>query len=249
MNNNDVLATVGTRKITRDDLYRLLSNMDQRTAARFSSQEGIRHLVNELVNQELFYMDAMSKGLDKDEEYLNEVERAKENVLKNYALGKLLSSVTVSDDEISGYYNENKEEFITGPSVRASHILVDNEDEANKVIAEINAGLFFGEAAKKYSKCPSKEQGGDLGYFTRGKMVPEFEDAAFSMEKNQVSKPVKTQFGYHIIKVTDKKDSFIQPLDEVKSYIRNRLLSMKQQEVYTEKINELKKQYVVKVNI
>ena len=89
--------------------------------------------------------------------------------------------------------------------VRASHILVKTEKEANEILEQIKAGKDFAELAKKYSQCPSGKRGGDLGYFGRGRMVPEFENAAFSTPKGEVSKPVKTQFGYHIIKVTDTK--------------------------------------------
>ncbi len=89
--------------------------------------------------------------------------------------------------------------------VKASHILVSSLEEANKVVSELKDGKDFGELAKKYSKCPSGKQGGDLGFFSKGQMVKEFEDAAFSLEVGSVSGPVKTQFGYHIIKVTGKR--------------------------------------------
>lgn len=89
--------------------------------------------------------------------------------------------------------------------VRASHILVEDESKANVLKKEIEGGAEFAELAKKHSKCPSGESGGDLGFFGKGMMVKEFEDAAFSLEVGQVSEPVKTQFGYHLITVTDKK--------------------------------------------
>lgn len=90
--------------------------------------------------------------------------------------------------------------------VRAQHILVQSEEEANKIKQEIESNsITFEDAAKKYSKCPSKANGGDLGYFGRGMMVKEFEDASFDGEISKVSSPVKTQFGWHLIKVIDKK--------------------------------------------
>ncbi len=89
--------------------------------------------------------------------------------------------------------------------IRASHILVDSEEEALKIKNELENGASFEALAKKYSKCPSKEVGGDLGFFGKGVMVKEFEDAAFSLDVGKISEPVKTQFGYHIIKITDKR--------------------------------------------
>jgi peptidyl-prolyl cis-trans isomerase C len=88
--------------------------------------------------------------------------------------------------------------------VRASHILVKTENEANELLNKINSGESFEDIAKDVSLCPSGAAGGDLGYFGKGMMVKEFEDAAFALEKGQVSKPIQTQFGWHLIKLTDK---------------------------------------------
>lgn len=90
-------------------------------------------------------------------------------------------------------------------SVKASHILVDTKAEASLIKSKIDSGESFETMAKKYSKCPSGKNGGDLGYFERGQMVPEFENSAFALPVGKVSEPVKTQFGWHLIKVYDKK--------------------------------------------
>ena len=94
----------------------------------------------------------------------------------------LLKNVTVTEDESLDFYNENKHMFIEPETIKASHILVNDEEQAKEIAKEINDGLSFEEAAEKYSNCPSNAKGGDLGYFTKGKMVPEFEMAAFDME-------------------------------------------------------------------
>lgn len=247
MSNRDVLAVVGNREITTDDVETLLKSLNPQTAMQFRSEGGRKKLLGELVNQELFYLDALAQGLEKEEQYLKEVEKAKTNILKQFAISRLLDGINVSEDEIAGYYEGNQSQFAAPPSVKAGHILVDELSQAEKISEEIQKGLSFEEAAKNYSSCPSREQGGDLGYFTRGKMVPEFEDAAFDMEAGQVSSPVKTQFGYHLIKVYDKTSGSVKSLDEVRGQISDFLLSQRQQTLYQNRIDELKGKYPVKL--
>jgi peptidyl-prolyl cis-trans isomerase C len=246
-NGNTVVAKVGEKEITNNDLEAVLRTINPQAVQQFRSEQGRKNLIHELVNQELLYLEALDKGLDKENEFLLELERAKESMLKQYAINKLLLSETVSEEEINNYYNDNKELFNSNNSINASHILVNSIEKANEVSKEINSGLSFGEAAKKYSSCPSKDKGGELGFFTKGSMVPEFEKVAFELELNVVSEPVKTQFGYHLIKVVDKKETQPKSFDEVKSKIREQILTKKQQNVFMSKVNELKNTYEVEI--
>lgn len=112
---------------------------------------------------------------------------------------------------------------------------------------EIEGGLDFSDAAVKYSSCPSKEAGGSLGSFSKGKMVPEFEEAAFNLEIGQLSEPVKTQFGYHLIMVDSKTEGGTMSFEEVKDGIKQNLLNQKQFEAYNNKVAELKAKYTVEI--
>lgn len=247
MSENKVLATVNGKDITSQDVYDFLNQLDQRTAAQFSSPEGINQIANELVNQELLYLDALKNGLDEEEDFKNELEKVKIGVLKQYAINRLFKGITVTEEEINSFYDENKHFFQRPEVARASHILVDDEEKANEVLDEINDGLSFEDAASKYSNCPSKANGGDLGEFSRGKMVPEFEEVAFSMEEGSISEPVKTQFGYHIIKLNYKKESGTSSLEEVKGQINHQLILMKQQEIYLDKTEKLKEDFKTEI--
>lgn len=249
MSETKVLATVNGKDITEKDVYAFLSQLAPQNQAQFRTPEGMKQIANELVNQELLYIAAIEDGLDKEEEFKSQLEATKENVLKQYAINKLLSNIEVSNEEVEEFYNNQKANFKSQEKVRASHILVDTEEKAEDISREINDGLAFEEAAKKYSTCPSKENGGDLGEFTRGKMVPEFENAAFAMEEGEISEPVKSQFGYHIIKLISKKEAGTVPFEEIKGQIEKHLLALKQQEIYMNKTNELKNKYEVKINI
>ena len=246
MSENKVLATVNGKDITNQDVYNFLNHLDPQIAAQFNSPQGINQIAEELINQELLYLDAVEKKLEEEEEFKKELEIAKENILKQYAINKILQNIEISEEEVNQYYDENKELFQTPESAKASHILVNNEEEAKEIIEEINNGLAFEKAAEKYSTCPSKAQGGDLGEFTRGRMVPEFEATAFSMEEGEISEPVQTQFGYHIIKLAYRKKSSISPLEEVKNQVHQQLVIIKQQEKYLGETNKLKEKYEVK---
>lgn len=249
MSENKILATVNNKEITQQDVYAFLNELGPQVAMQFQTPEGIVKVVEELVNQELIYLDAIENGLDKDEIFKLELERIKANVLKQYAINKLLSDISATEEEVTKYYNDNKEQFHTAEAVGASHILVKEEEKANQILKEIKNGLSFEDAASKYSTCPSKENGGNLGEFTRGKMVPEFEAAAFNMEEGKISDPVKTQFGYHLIRVDHKKEAGISTFDEVKDQITKQIIGVKQQEKYLNKTDELKNKHDVKINL
>ncbi len=247
MKENKVLAVVEGKDITEKDVQLLMRSLPQQQAAQFYSEDGKKRLLNELINQQLFYLDAVEKEIDKEQEFIKELENAKENLLKQYAIKSLLSKVQVEEKEVKDYYDNNKEQFKEKESVKASHILVDGKEKADEILSELKNELSFDEAAKKYSKCPSKSRGGDLGFFNKGKMVPEFEKAAFSMDKEEISEPIKTQFGYHIIKVIDKKDSKQKTYEEAKDQIYKQLVGMKQNKKYLERTGELKEKYEVKI--
>lgn len=245
--NNKLVAKVNGKEITQGDVMKFLNDVGPQVAMQFQSPEGIQKVVDELVNQELLYLEALENKVDEEEEFNQILEDTKVILLKNYAISKLLSKESVSEDEIKEYYNENQEHFSKPESVVAGHILVEDEDQANKIKKEIEEGKSFEDAAREYSTCPSKEKGGDLGEFSRGQMVPEFEDKAFEMEEGEISEPVKTQFGYHVIKLDQKNEAGRKEFDEVKAEIEQIVLGLKQQTKYLDKVKELKGKYEVEI--
>jgi len=249
MNQNTVLATVNGKEITEQDVYAFLSELDPQIAAQFSSPDGVKRLVNELVNGEMLYLYAMENSYDQEEDFKSELERVKANILKKYAVNKILSEVSATEDEITQFYNDNSERFQKPEAVRASHILVDEFEKAKEIQDEIHQGLSFEEAAQKYSTCPSRQVGGDLGEFERGKMVPEFEEAAFNLKEGELSEPVKTQFGYHLIKLQYKNEARLRTIDEVREQIKQQVIRAKQEEKYFNTIEEFKNRYNVSINI
>lgn len=243
---NKIIAVVDGREVRESDFNLLMNNLGQ-NAAYFQGEEGRKKLIEELIMHEMVYSDALENELEKDEEFIHVLNTMKKSMLQQYGLSKILNKVTVSDDEIAEYYENNKKTFKTNEMVKASHILVDTEEKANEILEDLTDGLSFEEAAQKYSSCPSKSAGGDLGQFGRGQMVKEFEDAAFSMKIGEISEPVKTQFGYHIIKLTDYISERDSSLDEVKEEIKKNCIIAKQDKIYFDKKEELKQKYKVEI--
>ena len=243
---NKVLAVVDGREIKQSDLYDLLRSIGQ-NAMQFQSEEGQKQLVNELVMQELLYSDALKNGLDKEADFTAALEQMTKSLLKQYAMGKLLENVDATEEEVKTYYDAHQSQFKSEEAAKANHILVATLEEAEKIAEEIKAGLSFAEAAKKYSTCPSAAEGGALGEFTRGRMVPEFEAATFAMAPGEISAPVKTQFGYHLIELEALAPAGISPFEAVKAQVKEQCVLAKRQALYLAKRQELEGIYKVEM--
>lgn len=174
--------------------------------------------------------------------------------VKSTAINELLnetitSKISVNDSEIKNYYNSNKEQFNTPMQIKASHILVNTSLEAQEIISELNDGTNFGELAKNKSIGPSAKDEGNLNWFSKGQMVKEFEDAAFALKNigDYTKVPVKTQYGYHIIKLTGRKESEQKTFDEVKDQIKDQLMQQKNIQVINAYITNMMSQANVKI--
>jgi len=247
MSEDKLVAVVNGKEISRQDVLKFLNDIGPQMAMQFQSPEGIQRVIDELVNQELLYLDAIDSKIEEDQEFKDVLEATRINLLKDYAVNKIISDAAATDEEVSEFYEANKDRYNKPETVKASHILVDNEEKAKEILADLNNGMSFEEAATSFSSCPSKEAGGDLGEFTRGQMVPEFDEAAFGMEEGAISEPVKTQFGYHIIKVVNKSKESISTFEDVKEQVRNQVVLQKQQTNYLNKVNGLKGKYKVEM--
>lgn len=244
---NKILATVNGKEITENDLNMAMTRFPQENQAFFATEQGKAQLLEQLISFELVSKYAADEKLDETEEYKEQLEILKKDLLIQAGVKKVLDAVTVTDEEVKAFYDNNPNMFKGEASVRAKHILVDSEEKAKEVKAVIDGGVSFEEAAQKNSSCPSSSQGGDLGFFTRGRMVPEFEEAAFELAIGEVSEPVKTQFGYHLIKVEEKTAEVTKSFDEVKDQLKVNLLSQKQNATYLNFINKLKQEQDVKM--
>ncbi|MFH1646020.1 MAG: peptidylprolyl isomerase [Candidatus Omnitrophota bacterium] len=243
----DVAARVNGKDITLAMLDEKIKNMPvsyQEFAAQHKNE-----VVNEMVIEELLYEEAKKRKLDED----NDVKELINEAIKKVLISKLVDnelkkSLPVSEDDVAAFYEEHKDQFIVPEMVRASHILVGSEEIANQVKDELQAGQDFSEMAAAYSKDLTKDRGGDLGYFGRGQMIPEFEKVCFSLNVGDVSGVVKTRFGYHIIKVTDRRQSTYQQFDDIKENIRQTIERARQKERFDEVTTDLKSSADIFIN-
>ncbi len=193
-------------------------------------------IVQYLIERHLLAQKALKEGLANDEEYKRRLRFYQYKALRDaYFFKKIKPRVT--PDKVKAVYEKETKKLKPVERVRARHILVSTKEEAEKVLNELKAGKKFEDLARKYSKDGSKEFGGDLGYFTKDEMVPAFSRAVFALKVGEISRPVKTEYGWHIIKLEDRKKIGPRPLAEVAPGIEALLL---RQEVQKE-VGELSK--------
>lgn len=242
---NEVLAVIAGEEITQKEFEAFLQTVPRDRQAYITNPQFRQQCLEQLIALRLFSQLGKERELNQTEEYTKVLENAKRDILAQMAMTEVLDKVTVSDEEAQTYYEANKNQFARGEMISAKHILTDSEEKCAAILETITSGeKVFEEAAQESSSCPSGSKGGDLGEFARGQMVKEFEDAAFDAELGQVIGPVKTQFGYHLIKVEGKKPASEMPFEEVKENIKVNLLQQKQNQVCSEKVEELKKKYM-----
>ncbi len=244
------LAKVGNIIITQAEFEKEFKKLPEFAQEMFEGVSGREKFLDGLIKKELLYQEAVKKGLDKDSDYQKKLNDFKKLTLINLLLEKEIESkVKVTDQEVKDYYDKHKEEFAAVSQIRASHILVKTEEEARQIIERIKSGEDFAKIAKEKSlDTVSAKNGGDLGFILKGQMVPEFEAAAGSLKTGEISEPVKTKFGYHVIKVTDKEVGQVAEFEKVKNSLSQFLLTEKQKEVFNSYVEGLKKNYKVEIN-
>jgi len=244
---NKVLATVEGTQITQTEVNSFMQKLGQQ-AMQYQSEEGQKQILQELINQKLFLADAKANKLEETDEFNSELDKMKDMILTQLNINTLMSSVKIEDADVKGHFETNKIKFSTPEKTNTSHILVDTEEECKDIHKKImNKEITFEDAAKAHSKCPSNAKGGNLGSYPKGQMVPEYDAVAFNMKKDEISQPVKTQFGYHIIKLIEKQEASEAKFEDVEQKAKTDLLNTRQKDTYMKKINDMRQMYKVEI--
>lgn len=237
-----VLAEVNSGSITTGDFDSELKNLPEYLKAMADTPQGRKEMLDTMIIRELILQQATKDGLDKGPEIEDKLQDLKKRlIVESFLKKKVEVESKVSDEDMKTFYEQNKDKFKSGEQIKASHILVKTEKEAKDILAQLKSGGNFEELAKKHSVDSSSAKGGDLGWFGKGSMVPVFEKAATALKEGQISDVVKSDFGFHIIKLTGKRPAGIRPFEEVKEQIKGAIMPTKQQEVFQKIKDDLKK--------
>ena len=212
-----VLATVNGQKITQLDVTLAAEDLGPQLQQQLKGKARDAYVLDYLVDSTLVAQKAKADGAEKTPDFAAKMEYAKDKVLMETTLTGIAKSVT-DDATLHKIYDQAASAQKPEPEIHARHILVATEADAQTVLKRLKAGEDFAKVAKEMSKDPGSE-GGDLGWFTKERMVPAFAEAAFKLQDGQTSEPVKTQFGWHVIQVEGHRTKSFPPFDQVKDQI------------------------------
>ncbi|WP_052807095.1 peptidylprolyl isomerase [Mesobacillus subterraneus] len=256
----ETAASVNGEKITKDELNTKLTELygadtlDSMITNKVIEMEADKQKVTVTGNEIDEELTKLQESYGGEDAFAAALEQNKVSIdkiradIQTYLLAEKMikPSIKVTEEEMKTYFAENKANFDQKEQVKASHILVEDEATAQKVKKELDSGKDFAALAKEYSTDASNaDKGGDLGYFGKGEMAKEFEDAAFAMKVGEVSAPVKTDFGYHIIKVADKKAAKPAVFEDHMEEIKASLYDQKIQAEYPNWLNKTKADYQI----
>ena len=242
-----VAAVVNGRVITTKELDDRLTGMGQSAGSLSADQKS--RLLDQMVVETILLQEANQRGLSRDAEVSRLLHEAEKQIL----IGRLLEALRkekeapVTDEQVAQFYEANKDKFKQPDSYRVSHILVADAETAKKALDRVKGGEPFAKVAEELSIDPSKSRGGDIGFFTKGQVIPEFEEAAMKLKAGEISGVVQTPLGYHIILLTEQKPAHQKPLEEVKDQIRQGLQGQRGQQAVQSLIQELRSKAQVKI--
>ena len=245
----EVVATYRGHTLTSGRIAQEFERLPAPSRSYLAAPERKRQFIENLVVNDLLYAEGTQAGYDKDPEITRQVDDLRRRLVVQRVMRKYQAPSAVTDEQVKAQYDQNPALYST-TQVHASHILVKDEDSARQLLAEVKAHpeKFADLAREKSTDTVSAKKGGDLGTFSPGRMVPEFDKVAFALKPGEISDVVKTQYGYHIIMVTERKDGEPRPFDQVKEHIRAALRNKMVQDQVQGHLDELKKTADLKID-
>jgi len=249
--NGKVLVTIDKETITMEEFSKELDKIPMNMKMAVATESGKKGFLDRLIIKKLLLKEANKDKMENEKEFQTRLLDIKEQLLIESLLKKKIASDSqLSDEELKKYYDANKDKFKKEREINTRHILLKTEEEAKQIKEKLQNGDNFVELAKQYSIDPNaKTTGGELGFYPKGSLLPEYEEAAFKLSKvGQVSSIVKSQYGYHIIRLEGTKPPTFVAFDEVKDFIKQQLAQEKQKELIEKYIEDLKKSAKITIN-
>jgi len=234
--NSRTVIRVGSRRITADEIRARLTGVPEYYYGFLSTEGGMRQYVEGVVKEQVLVQMARRRGLHRRQDVRERLRDLEEQLLIGTMIQELQKrNLGISDVEVEEFYQQHSQEFKRPQKVRVSHILVSTRKEAQEVLKQLSGGEDFGSLVRKHSiDTQTSRSGGDVGYFSRGDMVPAFESAAFALENiGDISDVVQTEFGYHIIKLTGRSSGERRSTDEAREEARTILIKNRFDELLT----------------
>ncbi|PMP67466.1 MAG: hypothetical protein C0190_03235 [Thermodesulfobacterium geofontis] len=261
---NKLLAEVGPYKLYEEDVNKMIEK-DAQIQQILKSKPELRNdvitaIVNRWVNLTLLSLAGKREGIEKDPEIKKELIEIEKNYLAQKYFEKMTANLKISEKEVKEYYEKNKENYKEPEGIHIKHILIfvskdaDNATEeralkkANEIREKLLKGANFEELAKMYSDdTGSKNKGGDLGIIRKGQTIPEFEKEIFKLKPGEISTPIKSPYGYHIVKVEEIIPERIPDFEEIKNVVKEDYLQKKEEELMAKILQNLYKEYQPKI--
>lgn len=240
-----ILATFSGQTITLGEFNQLWEEVPE----DYKLQLDKSIVLDQMISEKLLIQEAKNMGLEEDNDVLEQIKKITEQILVQALIEReILDKIRVNDEIVLEYYEQNKDSFTEKEQVHLYNILLETEEEAQDVLEQLRAGKDFSEIAIEKSTGPSAAQGGDLGYLSRGTIIPDIEEVVFALELEKLSEIIKTDFGFHILKITEKKPETVKTIEEVKEGIIEILLPTKQKEAFEDLLEELKGKVEIEIN-
>lgn len=234
-----VLARFEGQTITAAQFNKKIANLPKEFRAAALRRK--KDVVEEMVNERFLAKEAKKRGIPNQPDVKELMDAAYSKIV----IAKLIQEevdkkVTLGPDEAEKYYETHRDQFMTPLLLRASHILVKTQEEAAEVQKQLRAGADFEELARKQSLDNTAIRGGDVGFFQKGQLIPEFEEAAFEMKKGEVRGVVKSQFGYHVIKLTDRAEPALRDFKLVRGIVEKQILNEKRSRLFKDFVQKMR---------
>jgi len=251
------VAKIGGDKISTDEFSARIATYPANMQEALKDPKNQEAVLDQLINEKVLLLEAKKQGIEKNEDYkkqIAELEKQFENAKKQGLINLLIQDkvkekAKVSKEEVLAYYNQNQNQFKSYEQRRARHILLKTEEDAKAALAEVKSGKDFAQVAKEKSQDPTAQNGGDLGFFKKGDLVPAFEQAVFSMKKGELSGIIKTQFGFHVVQLMEVITVPQPTTEQAYAQIQRSLETQKQNSALTEYLNTIKSSYKISKNL